>query len=263
MLPVVLVTGGGSGIGRATILKFAGEGYHCVIADINIDNAKETAAMVKAVKPEVKTLVIQVDVTKSDDVQRMVNQTVEEFTRIDVAVNCAGIYLPQSGGPLHQVPDEAWMKTIDVNLTGVFLCMKYEIAQMLKQESLHTSDPIRSKIKGSIVNASSVAGKVACPNMSAYSSSKFGVSCLTQSVQKEYAESGIRINAVCPGFIDTPMVGWAKRDVSASQKLLSSVYPDRLGTSEEIADSIYFLGSLSVPFIKGALLSIDGGGVKV
>ena len=113
MSPVVLVTGGGSGIGRATVLRFADEGYNCVIADINKDTAEETSNLVKLTTPKVKSLVIQVDVSISEEVQRMINKTVEEFTRIDVAVNCAAV--PPSGKTLHLVSEEEWIRTINVN----------------------------------------------------------------------------------------------------------------------------------------------------
>ena len=262
MSPVILVTGGGSGIGRATILRFAAEGYKCAIADINEESAEATAAMVKNLIPEVKTLALKVDVTKSEDVQRMVTLTVEEFSRIDVAVNCAGVICPSSQKLLHEVSEEDWDQVIDINLKGVFLCMKYEIAQILQQEPLVQEDSLRSGIKGSIVNASSIAGKVPVPQWSAYCASKFGVNSLTQSVAKEYAETGIRINAVCPGFTETPMTDYITSNPQLLAFFKNAMHSKRFATSKEIADSIYFLGSLTVPFIQGTCLSVDGGGIK-
>ena len=175
-------------------------------------------------------------------------------------MNCAGILIPSSNVLLHELAEDDWNKTIDVNLNGVYLCMKYQITQMLNQEPLIQ---VKSAIKGSIVNVSSFAGKIPVPKWSAYCASKFGVTCLTQSTAKEYAESGIRINAVCPGFVETPLIDYIISDTSRSEAAKNKNYSGRFASAKEIADSIYFLGCGTVPFIHGACLSVDGGGAKV
>ncbi len=242
-----LVTGGSSGIGRATALAFSDEGAKVVVAARRKDEGEETVAMIKNRGGE--ALFVRTDVSKGKEVEALVSRGVEAYGRLDLACNNAGI-----SGP-HLVftadfPEEDWDKVIATNLTGVWLCMKYEIRQMLKQK------------KGAIVNVSSVAGLVGGWFNSAYYASKHGVIGATKAAAVEYAKEGIRINAVCPGTIrsamaDQTMFKAKNADASLRQNALHPI--GRIGTPEEVAAAIIWLCSDAASFMVGHALVVDGG----
>src|SRR5215467_8582893 len=240
---VALVTGGASGIGRATALTFAREGAKLVIADMNADGGQQTVHMITENGGE--ATFVQVDVTSASAVEALISKTVETYGRLDCAHNNAGI----SGGLralTAEYAEDTWHQVIAINLTGVWLCMKYEIPQMLHQGV------------GAIVNTASAAGLVGLPGNTAYVASKHGVVGLTKTVALEYAQQGIRVNCVCPGVIQTPMTERALRD-PARQAQIAARPMGRVGTPEEVAEAVVWLCSDAASFVTGHAMTVDGG----
>lgn len=242
---VALVTGASKGIGESTALAFAREGAIVVLSDVD-PLGEELVA--KITRTGAQARFVRADVSKPADVERLVAETVRAFGRLDVAFNNAGIAGVQA--PLADITPADFQKTIDVNLTGVFLCMKYEIMQMLKQPE-----------GGSIINNSSILGHVGFNLAGAYTAAKHGVLGMTKVAALDYAEKRIRINAVCPGFIETPMLKNAGLlDDKATRSMLESQHAlKRLGKPEEVAEAVVFLASDRASFITGQSLLVDGG----
>jgi NAD(P)-dependent dehydrogenase (short-subunit alcohol dehydrogenase family) len=237
-----LVTGAGSGIGRAIALAFANEAADVVVADIDENGGKETVRLLD--QSGVRASFLRCDVSKGDEVKGMVERTVKEFGRLDYACNNAGIHnaLP---GALADVEQEMWDRIIAVNLTGVFLCMKYEIPQMVKQGG------------GVIVNIASLAGLLAEPGSPAYTASKHGVMGLTKAAALDCIRDGVRINAICPAVTDTPMLASAPEEV---KEYLKNLHPiGRFGRPEEIAAAAMWLCSDLSAFVTGTGVVLDGG----
>jgi NAD(P)-dependent dehydrogenase (short-subunit alcohol dehydrogenase family) len=242
---VAVVTGAGSGIGRACAVAFAAEGAQVVVADIAAKGGAETVRLIGAANGE--AVFVQCDVSKSADVQELMAMTVKTYGRLDYACNNAGV-----GGPALTSGDytEAdWRKVIDVNLTGAWLCMKYELPLMLKQG------------QGAIVNMASILGKVGFASAPAYVAAKHGLIGLTQTAALEYATQNIRVNVVCPGFIYTPLLEQAGMQAGTEMhKLISDRHPmKRMGTSEEVAGAVVWLCSDAATFVTGHALMVDGG----
>ncbi len=241
---VALVTGAAMGIGRATAQRFAEEGAKVVMADMS-PLLEEAAAAARAAGAEV--LALKVDVSIESDVALMIEQTVATFGRLDAAFNNAGIGGAQA--PVAALTADQWSHTLAVNLTGTFLCMKYELARMLPAK------------RGAIVNNASILGTVGFANAAAYVASKHGVLGLTRTAAIEGAAAGVRVNAVCPGFIATPMLrGAGLLDDPNARRALEALHPiGRLGESAEVAAAVLFLASDEASFITGHPLLVDGG----
>jgi len=241
---VAIVTGGGSGIGRATSLAFAREGARVVVADLVVGGGEETAKMIRDVRGE--ALFVKADVSQAEQVKAMVDQTIEVFGRLDCAANNAGI--SPSPVTLSRCPEEAWDKVIAINLKGVFLCMKFELPKMLKSGG------------GSIVNTASVIGLVGDGGHPAYAASKHGVIGLTKTAAIQYAKAGIRVNTVCPGVIRTPMSEKTFADHPELKTMSIGMAPmERFAEADEVAWAIVWLCSNEASFITGHALPVDGG----
>jgi len=242
---VALITGAGSGIGRATAKIFAREGARLLLADLAEAAGAETVQLLK--DAGTTAIFVKADVAKPVDVEGLVAKTVEAYGRIDCAFNNAGIE-----GALaltHQCTEENWARVISINLTGVWLCMKAEIAQMLKQGG-----------GGSIVNTSSDAGLLGVRGMPAYVASKHGVAGLTKAAAIEYGRHKIRVNAVCPGPIRTPMMGRLLLDRPDIEESFVRAEPlKRMGEPEEIGEAVAWLCSDHASYVTGLPLPVDGG----
>jgi NAD(P)-dependent dehydrogenase (short-subunit alcohol dehydrogenase family) len=239
-----LVTGGGSGIGRATALAFAREGARVAIVDYVPEGGNQTLNMIKEIGDG---RFFKADVSKPDEMKRAVEQTVEAFGGLDCAFNNAGI----EGAGVRNDPwdHENWHRVIAINLSGVFLSMQYEVERMLKQGG------------GAIVNTSSILGLVGIPGAFAYTAAKHGVAGLTKSAALLYAQSNIRVNAVCPGYIHTPMVERSIGIGSEFQQHITKVLQPigRLGRPEEIAEAVVWLCSPAASLVTGITMPVDGG----
>jgi NAD(P)-dependent dehydrogenase (short-subunit alcohol dehydrogenase family) len=240
---VTLVTGAGGGIGRATALVLASEGARVLVSDISTRRGTETAELVRAAGGEAEFL--KADVTRAADCEALVAAAVQHWGRLDGAHNNAGI----SGQIVSVAEDteENWDRTLAVDLKGVWLCMKYQILQMLKQGG------------GSIVNTASTAGLLGTVRMAAYAAAKHGVVGLTKTAALEYARSNIRINAVCPGVIGTPPILQWMEDPKRKDALLGQEPIGRAGTPEEIGNAVAWLFSDAASFVTGAAFPVDGG----
>lgn len=241
---VAIITGAASGIGKATAIAFAQRGAKVVVSDVN--NGEETVAAIKADGGD--AIFIKCDVSKVDQVKNLMEQTVKHYGKLDYAFNNAGI----EGDPADTAActAENWQRVIDINLTGTWLCMKYEIPEMLRQG------------KGVIVNCASIAGLVGFPNSPAYVASKHGVIGLTKTAALENARKGIRVNAICPGVIKTPMVDrYTQGSAEAEAQFAESAPIGRLGAPEEIAEAVVWFCSEGASFTTGQALAVDGGWV--
>lgn len=241
---VALVTGAGNGMGRSTAIAFAEAGAKVVATDVDVRGGTETLNLIKAAGGDARFM--EVDVSKAAAVEAMVIGTVEHYGRLDCAVNNAGIQLENA--MIADLDEAVFDRTIAVNQKGVFLCLKYEIRQMLKQGG------------GAIVNIASVNGLRPGSTAPAYVSSKFGVIGLTRNAAIEYASAGIRVNAVCPGTIRTPMLErFLARDPAARADFAAKFSPSgRIGEPEEIAQAVLWLCSPLASYVYGALLPVDG-----
>ncbi|OPY76815.1 MAG: 2,5-dichloro-2,5-cyclohexadiene-1,4-diol dehydrogenase [Syntrophorhabdus sp. PtaU1.Bin153] len=240
---VALVTGAGMGIGRAVALAFAEQGADVVVADVSEPAGKETVQLIEKVGS--KGLFLPCNVSKGEEVKAMIEATLGTFGRLDYACNNAGIHGPAPELPLPELDEELWKRILEVNLNGVMLCMKYEVPPMLKQRS------------GVIVNIASMAGIRHEPGSYAYTASKHGVVGLTKVAAFAYAKEGIRVNAICPAVVETPMFQMATPEFMDMMKSLHPV--GRVGKPEEIAAAVIWLcGDLSA-FVTGTSVIMDGG----
>lgn len=243
---VAIVTGAASGIGRATAIKFAEEGAKVVLADLG--DMAETIAQI----PETNKhfLSIKCNIGERADVVNLIKTTVDTFGHLDYAVNCAGI-AGKVSKPVHEYPEEDWLQQIQINLIGTWYCVKFQLEQMVKQGG------------GNIVCVSSAAGLVGQPENSPYSASKHGVNGLVKSAAIEYATKNIRINAICPTAIETPMIMHGRRKLAenpeALQQAINFQRMKRMGLPSEVADVALWLCSEQSSFITGHCMAVDGG----
>lgn len=248
---ISLVTGAGSGIGRACAVTMAREGATVVVSDIDVHRAQETLAAIEELGGV--GMVVVADVSRHDAVAALVEKTVATYGRLDCACNNAGIGRIRAER-VHEYPEDDWDRTMAVNAKGVWMCLRQEIPQMLRQGA------------GAIVNVASVAGLIAAPRVSAYVASKHAVVELTRSAALEYSDTGARINAVCPGLIDTPglrgQIGWLPSCVVAFivRRLASARVPmGRVGAPEEVAAAVTWLCSDAAVQVTGLAMAEDGG----
>lgn len=240
---VGLVTGASSGIGRAVALAWAREGAQVVVSDVNIAGGEETAALIRAQGGD--ALFVAADVGKPEDGEALVAQTLARYGRLDIACNNAGIGGPQA--PTADYPLDGWAQVININLSGVFYGMKYQIPAMLKSGG------------GSIINMASILGAVGFAGAPAYTAAKHGVLGLSQAAALEYSAHGVRINAVGPGFIHTPMITGLEEDPAINAMLVGAHPIGRLGQPEEVAELVLWLSSDKASFVTGGYYPVDGG----
>ncbi|KAE8149901.1 hypothetical protein BDV25DRAFT_140350 [Aspergillus avenaceus] len=250
---IALITGAASGIGKGTALAFARNGINALsLLDVNLSELESTRDELKVQFPDVEVVIMQVDVTNEMIVDDAIGKTVAQFGRIDIAVHAAGI----SGIPMstHEMSVSNYQKVIDINQTGVWLCQKAVIRQMLTQESRGAR-----KGRGVIVNVSSMFGTCASPfTITPYSASKYAVVGMTKTDAKIYAKEGIRMNAICPGYVDTPLTHHAI-ELGALDPEFEKTPLGRSATVEEVTDSILYLASPMSSFVCATALLVDGG----
>jgi NAD(P)-dependent dehydrogenase (short-subunit alcohol dehydrogenase family) len=242
---VALVTGAGSGIGQATALLYAEQGASVIVSDIDEKGGEETVDLIT--KAGGKASFVKADVSAAEECKKLTEETVRIYNRLDIAFNNAGI-----GGEMNPIADmsiEGWQKVINVNLNSVFYCMKYEIPHMLKVG------------QGAIVNMSSILGQVAFANSAAYVAAKHGVVGVTQNAAIEYARRGIRVNAIGPAFINTPLLSILSDQMRIA---ITELHPmGRMGEAREVAELAIWLSSNKASFVTGSYYAIDGGYLSV
>ena len=245
---VALVTGGGSGLGRSSAMAFAREGAKVIVSDVNMEIGEETVRMIQDANKE--STFIQADMQEATEIEEMISKAVDVYDRLDYAFNSAGV----SAGTNARIADcsvDDWDRVVNINLRSVFVCMKHELCQMLKQGA------------GVIVNVASIYGLVAYGDKenggSAYAASKHGVIGLTKAAALEYAQDGIRVNVVCPGYIRTPLIKGLLDDAERTTEVIGLHPMGRLGLPEDVSEVVVWLCSDAASFVTGHAMAVDGG----
>jgi NAD(P)-dependent dehydrogenase (short-subunit alcohol dehydrogenase family) len=238
-----VVTGAGSGIGRASAIAFAKEGARVMVSDIDTKGGEETVNLIQAFGGVAQFF--QCDVSKSNQVEGLMKEVIKSFGRLDFAVNNAGISMRP--GLTADIDEEEWDRVISINLKSVWLCMKYEIPMMLNNGG------------GAIINMSSLAGIRGRAHTIAYSASKHGIIGMTKTAALEYAQKGIRINAICPGLTESGMTAGLSERSELAEKLIQKIPMGHMGLSENIADAVTWLCTDSTSFMTGQVIVVDGG----
>ncbi|KEF60265.1 uncharacterized protein A1O9_05115 [Exophiala aquamarina CBS 119918] len=260
-----LITGAASGIGRASAITFARDGAAGVaLLDLNQGALEQVKAEVEKAAAErgAKSLQVEVytvNVTHEDQVIQAVNSAAQKFGRLDYVINAAGLAMKHPGGAIFAETSD-WQRIIDVNLTGTFLVLKAAARIMLKQDRILSSIDGRPLQRGSIVNFASILGAVGVPMSTAYTASKHGVIGLTKTASEDYAKDGLRINAICPGYTETPMTTQSEIVLQVMKERVENAVPmNRMGTAQEIADGVVYLSGGRSSFVTGTALFVDGG----
>jgi 3-oxoacyl-[acyl-carrier protein] reductase len=239
---VAIVTGAGSGIGRSIALTFAKEGAAVVIADVDLENAQNVAEEIKSEGGKARA--VKTDVSNRDDVEKMVKTTLQDYGKIDMLVNNAGIYRPDH---LEDLTEEKWDSVIDVNLKGVFLCSQFAGREMIKQR------------KGAIINIASIAGVLPMEMVGPYGPSKAGVISLTQELALEWAKYNIRVNAISPGTTNTPLNAPELSNKEAYERRIRAIPVGKIAEPEDMAEVVLFLASERSSYVTGQNIIVDGG----
>jgi NAD(P)-dependent dehydrogenase (short-subunit alcohol dehydrogenase family) len=242
---VAIITGGGAGIGKAVAERFASEGAQVVVAEIDARNGESTADAIKAAGGE--ALFVRTDVSQENEVKAMVNATLERYGRIDILFNNAAIIVFGRDTRAHELTTEVWDRTLAVNLTGYWLCAKHVIPTMLKQG------------RGVIINVASPTGMLGFQNITAYSASKGGTFGLTRAMAADYAPHNIRVNAIVPGTMDTPMNAEELSDERMRECYIKMAPAGRLGTADDVSGLAVFLASDDSDYCVGGIYTVDGG----
>jgi len=238
---VAIITGGGSGFGRASSLLFAENGAKVAVVDYNMKTAEETVKMITDDGGE--AIAVKADVSNEEDVKKFIDQTVKEYGQLDILFNNAGVYEP---GNVEETSLEAWDRSISINLTGAFMGAKYAM-------------PYLKETNGNIINTASAGGIIGFPEATSYGATKGGVISLTQAIAVDYAEEGIRANAICPGTGETGMTNELLKNDQVAKSFLAPIPIKRFGQPNDIAQAALFLASDNASYITGHALPVDGG----
>jgi NAD(P)-dependent dehydrogenase (short-subunit alcohol dehydrogenase family) len=244
---VSLITGAGRGIGKASAMLFANEGSSIVIADIDRESGQKIKSDI--IQSGGRAIFIEADVSKREDVKNLIKKTMDEFGKLNILYNNAGVFWKKKDGRITDIDEEVWDKILDINLKGTYLCCKYGIPEIIKSGG------------GSVINTASSAGVIGVPGCDAYTATKGAIVAITRSMAAEYGSLNVRINCIIPTHIETPMFEESTKNVPGfdEKKFLKTFPLGRYGKPEDIAGAALFLASDESSFITGSMVTVDGG----